>query len=224
VTLHLQKDLEALKSRILEMGQIVAARAREALQALLHRDAKAARRVIVGDDDIDQREVAIEEEALKILALHQPVATDLRWVIAVLKVNSDLERVGDLAVNIAERAAYLASRPPAGIRLEFELMGEKALGMLNDCLRAIVELDVPLARRVIAADQGVDQMNKEMFVTLQERMMEDPSVIQRAIHYLSASRHLERIGDHATNIAEDVVFLVEGTVIRHQHEEFDERE
>jgi len=224
VTLHLQKDLEALKRRILEMGQIVAERARVALHALLDQDATAARRVIYGDDAIDEREVAIEEEALKILALHQPVATDLRWVIAVLKVNSDLERVGDLAVNIAERAAFLATRDSIGIRLDFERMGEKALGMLNDCLRAMVDLDVPLARRVIASDQEVDEMNKVMFVALQDRMVEDPSVIQRAIHYLSASRHLERIGDHATNIAEDVVFLVEGTVIRHQHEEFSQDE
>ena len=107
MTLHLQKDLEALKRRILEMGQIVAERARDSLRALLERDAKIARRVIQGDDDVDEREVAIEEEALKILALHQPVATDLRWVIAVLKVNSDLERVGDLAVNIAERVHYI---------------------------------------------------------------------------------------------------------------------
>ena len=224
MTLHLQKDLEALKRRILEMGQIVAERARVALHALLDQDATAARRVIYGDDAIDEREVAIEEEALKILALHQPVATDLRWVIAVLKVNSDLERVGDLAVNIAERAAFLATRDSIGIRLDFERMGEKALGMLNDCLRAMVDLDVPLARRVIASDQEVDEMNKVMFVALQDRMVEDPSVIQRAIHYLSASRHLERIGDHATNIAEDVVFLVEGTVIRHQHEEFSQDE
>jgi phosphate transport system protein len=224
VTLHLQKDLESLKRRILEMGQIVAERARDAVHALLHQDASAARRVIDGDDDIDQREVAIEEEALKILALHQPVATDLRWVIAVLKVNSDLERVGDLAVNIAERAAFLATRPPIGIRLDFDRMGEMALGMLNNCLRSIVDLDVPLARRVIVSDQEVDEMNKEMFVAIQERMVQDPSVIQRAIHYLSASRHLERIGDHATNIAEDVVFLVEGTVIRHQHEEYSQDE
>jgi len=194
VTLHLQKDLEALKRRILEMGQIVAERARVALHALLDQDATAARRVIYGD------------------------------VIAVLKVNSDLERVGDLAVNIAERAAFLATRDSIGIRLDFERMGEKALGMLNDCLRAMVDLDVPLARRVIASDQEVDEMNKVMFVALQDRMVEDPSVIQRAIHYLSASRHLERIGDHATNIAEDVVFLVEGTVIRHQHEEFSQDE
>jgi len=220
----MQKDLEALKRRILEMGQIVAERARDALHALLQQDADAARRVLRGDDEVDEREVAIEEEALKILALHQPVATDLRWVIAVLKVNSDLERVGDLAVNIAERAVYLATRPQIGVRLDFARMGEKALGMLNDCLRAIVDLDVSLARRVIAADQEVDGMNKEMFVALQERMEEDPSVIQRAIHFLSASRHLERIGDHATNIAEDVVFLVEGTVIRHQHEEYERDE
>jgi phosphate transport system protein len=224
VTLHLQKDLEALKRRILGMGELVAGRAHDALRALVDQDERTALRVIHGDSEIDQLEVSIEEEALKILALHQPVATDLRWVIAVLKLNSDLERVGDLAVNIAERAAFLASRPGIGIRLDFSRMGERALRMVNDALKALVDLDVPLAHRVIAADQEVDEMNREMFVALQDRMTEDPAVIQRAIHYLSVSRHLERIGDHATNIAEEVVFLVEGTVIRHQHEDFDRYE
>jgi phosphate transport system protein len=224
MTLHLKKDLDALKEHILSMGEKVASRTRDAIRALVEKDEKLARRVIEGDPEIDQLEIGIEEESLKILALHQPVATDLRWVVSVLKVNSDLERVGDLAVNVAERAAYLATRPEIGIRLDFARMGESALGMVDDCLRSLVELDVALAHQVIAADQEVDDLNRAMFVALEQRMTEDPQVIPRAIHFLSASRHLERIGDHATNIAEDVVFLVEGKVIRHQHEEYDRSE
>ncbi len=222
MTLHLQKDLENLKERILLMGEMVAGRTRDAIHALVEKDEALAARVIQGDSEIDELEIRIEEEALKILALHQPVATDLRWVISVLKVNSDLERVGDLAVNVAERAAYLAPRPDIGIRLDFAQMGESALGMVDGCLRSLVELDVALAHQVIARDQEVDDMNRAMFVALQARMKEDPEVISLAIHFLSASRHLERIGDHATNIAEDVVFLVEGTVIRHHHEDYDD--
>ena len=221
MTRHLQNDLEQLKSMILSMGETVAGRVRHAIKALVEGDEAVARRVIDGDSEIDDLEVKIEEEALKILALHQPVATDLRWVVSVLKVNNDLERVGDLAVNVAERADYLSRKEPIGVRLDFARMGEAALQMVNQCLEALVKLDVNLAKQVIQADQVVDDLNRDMFIALQQRMKEDPSVIERAIHFLSASRHLERIGDHATNIAEDVLFLVEGIVVRHQHEEFE---
>ena len=221
LTLHLQKDLQHLKDQILMMGESVTTRVRQSIEALVDRKSELANQVIQGDSMIDELEVRIEEEALKILALHQPVATDLRWVIAVLKVNSDLERVGDLAVNLAERAAYLSRHPGIGIRLDFAHMGEAALRMVDECLEALVQLDVELARKVMAADQEVDDMNREMFVALESRMKEDPLLIERAVHYLSASRHLERIADHATNIAEDVLFLVEGIVVRHQHEEFE---
>lgn len=221
---HLQRDLEHLKKELLSLGSIVAQRARDAIHSLVNKDSDLAHRVMVGDSEIDDREVQVDEAALKILALHQPVATDLRWVIGVMKVNTDLERVGDLAVNIAERARFLSTRPGIGIRLDFAHMGDLALGMLNDCLGALVDLDVARARRVITADDEVDRMNREMFVALQDCMMEDPESIQRAIHYLSASRHLERIGDHATNIAEDVIFLVEGAVVRHHHENYEDYE
>ena len=221
MTLHLQKDIEHLKQRILAMGEAVADRVRRAISALVDHDEALADQVIAGDTEIDDLEVKIEEEALKILALHQPVATDLRWVISVMKVNSDLERVGDLAVNVAERAKYLARQEGIGIRLDFARMGEDALGMVNDCLEALVTLDVKLAKKVIHDDQKVDDWNRDMFVALQDRMKEEPATIERAIHFLSTSRHLERIGDHATNIAEDVLFLVEGTVVRHQHEEYE---
>ena len=221
MTRHLQNDIDQLKTQILSMGEAVADRVRRALSALVDYDGILAQQVIEGDSEIDDLEVRIEEECLKTLALHQPVATDLRWVIAVMKVNSDLERVGDLAVNVAERAAYLARHEGIGIRLDFAMMGEAALEMVTNCLKALVSLDVDLAREVIAADEKVDKMNRDMFIALQLRMKEDPSVIERSIHFLSASRHLERIGDHATNIAEDVLFLVEGIVVRHQHEEFD---
>ena len=221
MTRHLQNDLQNLKGMILSMGETIAERARSAITALLEYDPELAQKVINGDSEIDDLEVRIEEECLKILALHQPVATDLRWVVSVLKVNSDLERVGDLAVNVAERAAYLARHEPLGIRLDFARMGEAALKMVNDCLEALVHLDTDLAKQVINADQVVDDLNRDMFMALQELMKDDPAVIERAIHFLSASRHMERIGDHATNIAEDVLFLVEGIVVRHQHEEYE---
>lgn len=220
MTLHLQKDLQQLKASVLGMSEAIADRVRRAIDSLVEHDTELAEQVIAGDAEIDDLEVRIEEEALKILALHQPVATDLRLVIALLKVNSDLERVGDLAVNVAERARFLATQPGIGIRLDFARMGEAALGMVNECLESLVQLNVALARKVIRNDQVVDDMNREMFMALQERMRQEPATIERAIHYLSASRHLERIADHATNIAEDVLFLVEGTVVRHTHEEY----
>ena len=220
MTLHLQRDLEAVKSQLLDMGGLVEKVSNQAITALQERDTELSAGVHELDLTIDQQEVKIEEECLKILALHQPVATDLRFVVCIMKVNNDLERMGDLAINIAERASYLSSHEPLGVPLDFHRMAELALEMVKESLSALLNLDTDLARKVLAKDDEVDEINRQMFEILEEIMLKDPTTIRRAIHLLSASRHLERIADLATNIAEDVVFLVEGEVIRHLPEDY----
>lgn len=220
MTQHLQRDLEAVKTQLLDMGRLVEKVSNQAIRALQERNTALCAGVHELDLAIDQQEVQIEEECLKILALHQPVATDLRFVVCVMKVNNDLERMGDLAINIAERAEYLSSHDPLGVPLDFHRMAELAREMVEESLNALLNLDTPLARRVLAMDDEVDQINRQMFEILEEIMLKDPTTIRRAIHLLSASRHLERIADLATNIAEDVVFLVEGEVIRHLPEDY----
>lgn len=207
MTLHLQRDLEAVKSQLLDMGGLVEKVSNQAITALQERDTELSAGVHELDLTIDQQEVKIEEECLKILALHQPVATDLRFVVCIMKVNNDLERMGDLAINIAERASYLSSHEPLGVPLDFHRMAELAREMVKESLSALLNLDTDLARKVLAKDDEVDEINRQMFEILEEIMLKDPTTIRRAIHLLSASRHLERIADLATNIAEDVVFL-----------------
>lgn len=202
------------------MGSLVEKVSNQAITALQERNTELSAGVHELDLTIDQQEVKIEEECLKILALHQPVATDLRFVVCVMKVNNDLERMGDLAINIAERASYLSSHEPLGVPLDFHRMAELAREMVKESLSALLNLDTDLARKVLAKDDEVDEINRQMFEILEEIMLKDPTTIRRAIHLLSASRHLERIADLATNIAEDVVFLVEGEVIRHLPEDY----
>lgn len=220
MTLHLQRDLEALKNQLLSMGRLVEKVSNQAIAALQERNPELSAGVHELDKMVDQQEVQIEEECLKILALHQPVATDLRFVVCVMKVNNDLERMGDLAINIAERAAYLSNHDPLGVPLDFHRMAEVAREMIQVSLNSLLNLDTKLARKVLAMDDEVDNINKQMFMILEEIMIKEPATIRRAIHLLSASRHLERIADLATNIAEDVVFLVEGEVIRHLPEDY----
>ncbi len=165
-------------------------------------------------------EVEIEEDCLKILALHQPVAIDLRYVVAVLKINSDLERIGDEAVNIAERAAYLATHPPIDLALDFKGMASKAQSMVSRSIDALVNLDPAVARQVRIADDEVDEMNRYMYKLIQDYMAGNCDRVTESVHLLSTSRHLERIADQATNIAEDVIYMVEGEIVRHQPEDF----
>ena len=219
---HLQRDLEQLKKDILTYGAMVEESINGAITALLTRRSDLAQEIIQGDDKLDQREVAIEEFCLKVLALHQPVAVDLRFIIAVMKVNNDLERMGDLAVNIAERARYLSTHDPLQGPLDFSAMTRSVQAMVRESLDALIHLDTALARQVLTEDEEVDDMNRGMYDVLQKIMAEDPSTIKRAVHTLSASRHLERIADLATNIAEDVVFMVDGDIVRHQSEDYEE--
>ena len=217
---HLQRDLEYLKKELLTIACLVEKATNKAILALTERRSELAEEVIREDDLIDEKEVQVEEDCLKVLALHQPVAADLRFIITALKVNNDLERMGDLAVNIAERAAYLSTHERLGLSLDFPRMTEGVQTMLRNSLDALTHMDTKLARNVLTMDDEIDDANRKMYVVLQEWMHKDPDSIERAVHLLSVSRHLERIADLTTNIAEDVVYMVEGELIRHRIEEF----
>ena len=208
MTTHLRKDLANVEKLLLVLSGQVEEAMREAMTALVERDREQAQRVIEQDQEIDRREVELEEECLKILALHQPVATDLRFVAACIKIDNDLERIGDLACNIAERAISLSDQL-------HEMMELGAL-MLRDSLSAFVEADPELARAVCKRDDQVDDLNRKVIRDLLQAMHRDPSTISQALELISVSKALERIADHTTNICEDVVYLVEGQIIRHQ--------
>lgn len=220
MTTHLQREIENLKKKILGMGAEVEESLRNAVDSLVNRDVRLAQAVIDGDTRLDHLEVEIEEECLKILALHQPVAIDLRYVVAVLKINNDLERIGDEAVNIAERAVYLATHPPIDLALDFKSMAARAQRMVSRSIDALVNLDSAIAREVRASDDEVDEMNRQMYRLIQDYIAANCGSVAECIHLLSTSRHLERIADQATNIAEDVIYMVEGEIVRHQPEDF----
>jgi phosphate transport system protein len=220
---HLRREIENLKKEILTCGAIAEQSVRNATRAIEQRDEALARGVIEKDINLDQMEVEVEESCLKILALYQPVAIDLRFIIAVLKINNDLERVGDLAVNIAERAMFLATQPEVNVELDFTAMAVKTQEMLKKSLDALVNLNAGLAREVCACDDEIDAMNRQMYLIVQDAMNTRPDQIEPLTHLLSASRHLERTADHATNIAEDVIYMIEGEIVRHKTEEYQTR-
>jgi phosphate transport system protein len=215
---HMQRELEKLQRGLLSLSAVVEEAVRKAVQALEQRDVPLAQSVIETDLDIDQAEVDLEEECLKLLALYQPVAMDLRLIVAVLKINNDLERIGDLAVNIAERAVFLAGQDVVQSEFDFEGMARKAQQMVKMALDSLVNQDSSLARQVLAMDDEVDAMNRQMYEQVREGIRRHPDQLVAHTHLLSASRHVERIADHATNIAEDVVYMVEGSIIRHRAE------
>jgi len=217
---HLQREIENLKKEILTIGAMAEQSVREATLAIKDRNERLAGAVIENDVNLDQKEVEVEENCLKILALHQPVAIDLRFIIAVLKINSDLERVGDLAVNIAERAMFLATQPEVNIEFDFTAMAVKTQEMLKKSLDALVNLNAGLAREVCACDDEIDAMNRRMFLITRDAINAYPDRVDTLIHLLSVSRHLERIADHATNIAEDVIYMIEGEIVRHGIEQY----
>jgi len=217
MSLHLQRDLDELKRDVLHLGSLVETALGNASFVLRDRRVKLAQAVYAGESVINEKEVQIEESCLKILALHQPVAIDLRFIVVVLKVNNDLERIGDLAENLTARAVYLAEREPMPEPMAIiNGMFVTIRSMLKDSLDSLVKLDVDLARKVIAQDDGVDQINRQMYDDFRQMMARDASMIEQATSWLSCSRYLERIADLATNISEDVVFMVEGEVVRHQ--------
>ena len=216
---HLQREIDILKKQIRSLGVAVEDSVSRAVEALENRDAALAYEVIKDDETIDRSEVAVEEECLKIIALYQPVAMDLRFIIAILKINSDLERIGDIAVNIAERAAVLATRPRLAISISFVEMAKKVRLMVIKGLDALVNMDTELARQICADDDEVDAINKEMFECVQAAIKRHPENVESLVQLLSISRQLERMADHTTNIAEDIIYMIEGEIVRHRHEE-----
>jgi phosphate transport system protein len=188
-----------------------------AVKAVDSRDEKLARAVIDGDPEIDRFEVDLEEECLKILALHQPVAIDLRFIVSVIKINTELERIADLAVNIAERAQFPSGQPKIDIPFDFHGMSAKVKAMLKSSLDSLVNMDAALASKVLGMDDEVDAVNRRMYRQVADGIRSQPDRTERLIQALSVSRHLERIADHATNIAEGVLYMVEGRIVRHEH-------
>jgi phosphate transport system protein len=215
---HMERDLEKLQRSILRMAGTVEEALYHATKALMERDPALARKVIDGDGEIDRLENEVHDECLKILALHQPVAVDLRRVSAVLLISTDLERMGDLAVGIAERALSLAEPPYPTIPSRVAEMTRRTTEMVRRSLDAFVHQDPTAARAVILMDDEVDQDNEAIIAELIAEMKTDPERIEPGMSLFSAVRHLERIADHATNIAEDVIYLVEGEVVRHHPE------
>jgi phosphate transport system protein len=220
VSKHLEREIESLKKLILALSATVEDNVYKAVRSLTERDSVLAEEIIRSDVSIDQTEVAIEEECLKVLALNQPVAGDLRFLVAILKINNDLERMGDLAVNIAERAMFLATREKPDVPLNLPLMAEKTKAMMKKSLDSLMKQDTALAYEVLATDDEIDAMNREMYAQIQNAIRRKPEQLESLIHLLSCSRHLERIADHATNIAEDVIYMIDGVIVRHRAEDF----
>jgi phosphate transport system protein len=217
MTKYFHRDLDRLQNQILTLSGRVEEMIDRAGRALSELGSDPLDELIDSDREVDQQEVLIEEECLKMLALHQPVAIDLRRIASVLKINNDLERIADLAVNIAERAHQLRDRPDFPIPPKLEWMVGAAAAMVRGALDAFVNYDAEAAREICQRDDEVDQANREVIQELIDLMEQQPGMITPAMHCFSASRQLERIADHATNIAEDVVYLVEGDIVRHQH-------
>jgi len=214
---HLQRDLDHLNTELLKISSMVEEMIDKATQALIERRHELADEVVGSDEYVDQLEVHVEEDCLKMLALHQPVAVDLRRIATVMKVNNDLERIADLAVSIAQRAKAMDEFPAFPIPDQLPSIVALSTQMVRGAMDAFVNMDVGSARRIMALDATVDQLNRDIIVELQITMQKKPQLVAAALHCFSAVRHVERIADHATNIAEDVVYLVEGDIVRHRH-------
>lgn len=212
---HFSREMANIKKQILSLSAMVEERVRLALQAVETNDGELAQSIIKTDYEIDEMEVEIEEECLKVLALHQPVAVDLRFLIAVIKINNDLERIGDQAVNIAERVEVTSKRELQDFFYDYTAMGEKAQRMLKMSLDALVNMDYDQALEVVKMDDSVDQIKSDAYDRIKNAMGKHPDKIGYLINLLLVSRHIERLADHTTNIAEEVIYLVEGEIIRH---------
>jgi len=213
---HFQRELDKIKKMILSLGALVEQRVHQVKKALEERDVAAAKKIIHLDHEIDEMEVDVEEECLKIIALHQPVASDLRFLIAVIKINNDLERIGDQVVNIAERVVSIAKPPTSPYRFDYSVMADKAEAMLRMSLDSLINQDLDDAIRVLHMDDEVDAIKNDVYdlvkTAIADGVTED---IGYMINLLLISRHIERLADHATNIAEEVVYMIEGEIVRH---------
>lgn len=218
--IRLQKAIDKLNGRLVDLAALVEKRFHLAVKAVECRDVKLANQVIDGDVEIDQQEVDIEEECLKILALHQPVADQLRYIVAVLKMNNDLERIGDLAVNIAQTVEEVAKHHDIQIPFDYFSMAQQAQEMLDKSLEALVSKDLNLAFQVCAQDDDVDTMKEAMQDLFAKEICKKPDQTDVLIKLFLVSRHLERIADHTTNIAEDVIYMISGVIHRHRKNEF----
>jgi phosphate transport system protein len=216
MTIHFQRELEKIKKQILSLGSMVEDRVRRAIKAIETLDVKAAQSIMDMDYEIDEMEVDVEEECLKVLALYQPVAVDLRFLISVIKINNDLERIADEAVNIAQRILTLSKKDRPDYVFDFSPMAEKVQKMLKKSLDALVNLDSDMAFAVLTMDDEVDALHREAYGSIKESLGKQPEMATFLLNFYLISRHLERLADHATNIAEEVVYLVEGEIVRHE--------
>ena len=215
MSVHLEREIDKIKKRVLSLSAIVEGQLQMSVRAMLDRDEELARTIRQRDAEIDQLEIEVEEECLKTLALYQPVAIDLRLIVAVLKINNDLERIGDLAVNIARKARRLAVLPAIENPFDLSGMAEKTQAMLRDSIDALVNTDVALAGNVCGRDDEIDAMKREIRRTSEAMIRREPEHVAAILNLMAASRNLERVADLATNIAEDVIYMVEGKIVRH---------
>jgi phosphate transport system protein len=216
MTKHFHNEIDRLKKKILHVAAMVEESLRDAVRSVAESDMSRAENVIQGDQNIDSLEVEVEEDCLKILALHQPVAADLRYVIAVLKINNDLERIADLAVNIAERTMTLAVHNHVASPFDLSAMLDATVKLVRMSVDALVERDTSVAHQVCRDDDLIDDFHKAAYAAFKQQIKDDPEHTEYYISLLSVSRNLERIADHATNIAEDVIYMIEGEIVRHQ--------
>ena len=216
--LHLHREIENLKKQIVLLAGMVEESLENAVKSIDARDPQLARQVRDSDYRIDQTEIEVEEECLKILALHQPVAIDLRFIVAVLKINGDLERIGDEAVNIAGRSLNINAYPKVDLGFDIAGLSRKVQGMLRKCLDALVNMDTASAYSVRNSDDEIDETVRLLFEQTKEEIRRHPEQVDFLIEYIRINRHLERIADHATNIAEDIIYMIEGQIVRHTQE------
>ena len=220
LTRHFDRELGKLKQDLLRMAALAETAVGKSVESVTNRDSDRAREVIIDDITLNRMELAIEEQAFKLLALRQPVATDLRLTVAAMRIATELERIGDQAVNIAERALELNSRPPLELPIDIKLMADIALGMVRTSIDAFVNQDPKLALQVCQRDVEVDILDDEYIQKLLDSMIQESRWVTRLHHFIIVVRNLERIADLATNIAEDIVFIVEGRVIKHRCEDW----
>ena len=216
---HFQEELEQLKARLLEMGGLAEEQVRLAVKGLVDRDRDLIARVLIGDGPLNSLHIEVDNRCFTLLALYQPMAVDLRAIVAAVKINTDLERVGDLAINIAEAVGRYLQHPSVKELTDIPRMAVIAQGMLRDALDAFVRRDTVLAQAVLDRDDELDALKTQVFRDLLNHMLRDPATIEPGLDLVLISRHLERIGDHATNVAEDVIFIVSARDVRHHQEE-----